>query len=205
MTGLTNQEVREALVAYGADQLPERVISQIQIYLEVFEMWSRRVNLTTVRRPAEVVRRHFGEGFALAKVIPSTVDLLDLGSGAGFPGIPIALASPEITVTLAEVQAKKAAFLGEVIARMDLPASIWSRRAEDLLKGERRFGVVALRAVDNMRSALQTGMRLLRPGGRLVFFVGPQQEVELPSADWAEVNRVDLPGCSGGAVLARLE
>lgn len=205
MTGLSSNQIRDLLAACGAGQLPEQVVVQMQAYLDVFEVWSRRVNLTTIREPSEVVRRHFGEGFALANAIPSTADLLDLGSGAGFPGIPIALARPEIAVTLAEAQAKKAAFLGEVTARMSLPVAIWSRRAEELLRGERRFGVVALRAVDDMQNALETGVRLLRPGGTLVFFVGPQQEAVLPAADWGEVTRTTLRGCAGGAVLARLQ
>lgn len=205
MTDLSSDQIRDLLAVYGAGQLPMRVVDQVKTYLEVFELWSKRVNLTTVRQPADVVRRHFGEGFALGNVIPSTASLLDLGSGAGFPGIPLALARPEIAVTLAEAQSRKAAFLGEVTARMGLPIAIWSRRAEGLLQEKQRFGVVALRAVDDMRGALQTGVRLLQPGGTLAFFVSSRQEPMLPDAAWGEVKRVELPGCIGGAVLARLE
>lgn len=203
MTALTAQEIRDLLADFGAQSLPDLAVRQIQAYLETFDLWSMRVSLTTIREPAEVVRRHFGEGFALANILPQTADLLDLGSGAGFPGIPIALAKRQIKVTLAEVQAKKAAFLREAAARMGLDVEVWSRRAEEL-SGLRRFGVVALRAVDDMQTALETGVSLLHPGGTLAFFVGPHQEPELPKTSWAQVERMDLPGCAGGAVLARL-
>lgn len=203
MTTLNQDDIRSLLAEYDAADLSDLAVDQIHLYLEAFEVWSKRVSLSTVREPAQVVRRHFGEGFALASILPQSGDLLDLGSGAGFPGIPIALAKPEMKVTLAEVQTKKAAFLREVTTRMQLEVGVWSRRAEELV-GERKFDVVALRAVDNMPEALETAVNLLRTGGLLAFFISPQQQLELPKANWAVVERRALQGSAGGAMLARL-
>ena len=204
MTGLTAQQIRKLLMMYGAESLPESAVERIQAYLELFELWSRRVNLTTVREPAQVVQRHFGEGFALANALPNGSKLLDLGSGAGFPGIPIALSRPELEVTLAEGQTKKAAFLREVADRMELKVNIWAARAENLV-GKRDFDIVVLRAVDDMRKSLDLGVRLLKRQGSLAFFVGAEQEVYLPAVKWKEVQKLAIPGLAGGAMLARLE
>ena len=204
MSALTSAQILTLLAEYGVEHLAEHTIEQIKTYLQVFEVWSKRVSLTTVREAEQVVRRHFGESFALARVLPETPDLLDLGSGAGFPGIPIALFSAETKVTLAESQSRKAAFLRESTQSMQLNVEVWSRRAEGLI-GKRQFGVVTLRAVDDMAGALAIGARLLRPGGSLAYFVSPHREPELPEAEWAAVERIDLPGCAGGAVLARLD
>src|SRR5216683_702933 len=80
---------------------------------------------TSIRHPAEIVRRHFGESLFAAQHLGNPDTLLDLGSGAGFPGLPIALLHPEIHVTLAESQNKKATFLREVVRTLNIPVEIW--------------------------------------------------------------------------------
>jgi 16S rRNA (guanine527-N7)-methyltransferase len=125
-------------------------------FLDLLVRWNARTNLTAIRSPKEMVRRHFGEslfaGGHLGDPLPDT--LLDLGSGAGFPGIPIALLHPEIRVMLAESQNKKATFLREVVRSLGLRnVEVWAGRAEDL-PSDRRFHTVTLRAVDNMAAAL---------------------------------------------------
>ncbi|MGB9145730.1 MAG: 16S rRNA (guanine(527)-N(7))-methyltransferase RsmG, partial [Acidobacteriaceae bacterium] len=85
---------------------------QLDAYLALLLRWNARMNLTAVRDPESILRRHFAESlFAAEHIPPGVATLLDFGSGAGFPGIPIAIARPEIAVTLAESQNKKAAFL----------------------------------------------------------------------------------------------
>ena len=125
-------------------------------YLDLLMRWNARTNLTAIREPEEIVRRHFGESlFAAANLgepVPDT--LLDLGSGAGFPGLPIALAHPDLPVTLAESQNKKSTFLREAVRTLGLNnVEVWAGRAE-ALPATRRFHTVALRAVDDMAAAL---------------------------------------------------
>jgi 16S rRNA (guanine527-N7)-methyltransferase len=136
-----------------------RVCSQLAVYLELILKWNARTNLTAIRSPDEIVRRHFGESLFVGTRLGRCGTLLDFGSGAGFPGIPIQLMRPDVRVTLAESQGKKASFLREAVRTLVLPTEVWAARVETM-PAERRFDAVALRAVDDMESAvLGAGVR----------------------------------------------
>jgi 16S rRNA (guanine527-N7)-methyltransferase len=167
-------------------ELSERQLEQFAAYLEVLLRWNQRMNLTAVRDPEEAVRRHFGESLFLARHLAALqlqgsleagATLLDVGSGAGFPGIPVKIALPQLRVTLAESQAKKAAFLREAVRVVESSAEVWAARAESL-PPSRRFDVVALRAVDNMDSALAVARERLAQGGLLCVLGQPMDRVE---------------------------
>jgi 16S rRNA (guanine527-N7)-methyltransferase len=122
------------------------------------------MNLTAVRDPEVLVRLHLGECLRAAQRIPAEVEtVLDFGSGAGFPGIPIQIVRPELRVTLAESQKKKAAFLQEVVRDLGLSgASVHAKRVEDL--GDSTvFDLVTLRAVDKLGEAVSAALHRLRP------------------------------------------
>lgn len=134
-------------------------------YLALLVRWNGRVNLTAIRDEEGILSRHFVESIACARALPAGIStLLDFGSGAGFPGIPIALCRPEIAVTLAESQGKKAAFLQEAVRVLGLSAKVHGQRAEQL---PTRFDCVTLRAVDRMQEAVAGASRLVAPGGWL--------------------------------------
>lgn len=139
-------------------------------FLALLLRWNARMNLTAVRDPETIVRRHFAESLFAAEHVPAgAVTLLDFGSGAGFPGIPIAIARPEIAVTLAESQGKKAAFLREAVRTLGLRAEVWDRRVEQM-PAERVFDAVTLRAVEKMPEACKLAVPRLRLGGWLGVF-----------------------------------
>ena len=159
----------------GSAEVPTGLYGQLSTYLELLTKWNARTNLTAIREPEEMVRRHFGEslfaGLQLGPRLESGAALLDFGSGAGFPGLPIQLLWPELRVTLAESQGKKASFLREAVRTLGLTTEVWAGRVEDLpLVGEipRRFDAVTLRAVDNMERAMAEARLRVRPGGWLV-------------------------------------
>ncbi|HEU4636335.1 MAG TPA: 16S rRNA (guanine(527)-N(7))-methyltransferase RsmG [Edaphobacter sp.] len=159
MPVLSEAQIEEALQPFLSPVSPE-LVQQLSVYLDLLVRWNERTNLTAVRSPEEMVRRHFGEslfaGLHLGKPLPDT--LLDLGSGAGFPGMPIALQHPSVKVTLAESQNKKATFLREVVRTLGLSnVEVWGGRAE-ALPATRTFHTVTLRAVDNMAAALEAAM-----------------------------------------------
>src|ERR1700761_5338453 len=97
MSALTNDRIRELLEPYVAPfetlELSASLIGQVSQYLDLLLRWNSRVNLTAIRRPEEIIQRHFGEGFFtaghLSARLPSGSELLDYGSGPGFPGLPI--------------------------------------------------------------------------------------------------------------------
>ena len=142
--------------------------TQTQLFeelLSLFIRWSARINLTAIRDEDGILKRHFVESIACARALPAEIKtLLDFGSGAGFPGIPIALCRPEIAVTLVESQGKKAAFLREAVRVLDLSTKVHSGRAEALTTN---FDCVTLRAVDKMGLAVQSAAKLVHPGGWL--------------------------------------
>ena len=133
---------------------PAPILPRLVLYLDLLLKWNARTNLTAIRGPEEIVRRHFGESLFAARHLDShTPTLLDFGSGAGFPGLPIALLHPHIAVTLAESQNKKATFLREAIRTLGLDVEVWPSRVE-AMPPARRFHTVTLRAVDDMPAAL---------------------------------------------------
>ena len=167
-----------------------RLLEQLSTYLDLLVRWNERMNLTAIRDPRQIVSRHFGESLFVAQHLPSGGSTLDLGSGAGFPGIPIQVWHPGITVTLAESQAKKATFLREVIRSLALATEVWSQRAE-LLAGRLRFDTVVLRAVDDLEQALAAAFSVTAGD---VWLLGSAKSVKsLPSGVKA-VSTTALPG-----------
>jgi 16S rRNA (guanine527-N7)-methyltransferase len=135
------------------ESVPPALYPQLSIYLDLLLKWNARTNLTAIRTPEEIVSRHFGESLFAGRHLGPHSTLLDFGSGAGFPGLPIAILRPEISVTLAESQNKKATFLREVVRSIGLQVDVWPSRVEAMPQS-RVFDVVTLRAVDNMASAI---------------------------------------------------
>jgi 16S rRNA (guanine527-N7)-methyltransferase len=153
MPTLSESAIADLLVPY-LSEIPATLLPRLSTYLDLLLKWNARTNLTAIRDPEEIVRRHFGESlFAGRHLDPDTASLLDFGSGAGFPGLPIALLRPDIQVTLAESQNKKAAFLREAVRTLSLPTEVWPGRVESM-PAARQFHTVALRAVDNMTAAI---------------------------------------------------
>jgi 16S rRNA (guanine527-N7)-methyltransferase len=172
MPTLTESAIRDLLTPY-LPEVPPALLPQLSTYLDLLLKWNARTNLTAIRDPEEIVRRHFGESLFAARHLdpralePDAITLLDVGSGAGFPGIPIALLRPGIQVTLAESQSKKSSFLREALRTLNLPnAEVWAARAE-ALPASRQFRIVTLRAVDNMEAALTVARARVVPGGQL--------------------------------------
>jgi 16S rRNA (guanine527-N7)-methyltransferase len=153
MPTLSEAEIATLLTPFLPSPSPD-ILSKLSAYLELLLKWNARTNLTAIRDPAEIVRRHFGESlFAGLHLAPEANTILDFGSGAGFPGLPIAILCPNVSVTLAESQNKKATFLREVVRTLGLKVEIWASRAETMPEGI-HFHTVTLRAVDNMAVAL---------------------------------------------------
>ena len=187
---LTENDIAELLADYYPGPSP-LLLTQLSTYLDLLVKWNTRINLTSIRDPEEMVRRHFGESLFASRLLPKANTLLDLGSGAGFPGIPIQLACPGLRVTLAESQNKKATFLREVVRTLGLPTTVWGERCE-LLPAGLRFDVVSLRAVDNPALALTEARSRLVSGGRIIHLVADTAEESIES--------VRMPGLANGWV-----
>lgn len=173
MPTLTEPAIAALLTPYL--NAPPNILPQLSLYLDLLLKWNAHTNLTAIRDPEEIVRRHFGESlFAAHHLAPETPTLLDFGSGAGFPGLPIAILRSDIHVTLAESQNKKATFLREVVRTLNLKTEVWSSRVESM-PTTRQFAAVTLRAVDKMETALRAAKARILPGGQLAILTTASQ------------------------------
>jgi 16S rRNA (guanine527-N7)-methyltransferase len=149
----------------GADEA-----AALAAYLNLLEHWNRVHNLTGVRDRAELVDRHLVESLALEPFVVGA-RVADIGSGAGLPGIPLAIRLPEISFTLIESRRKRASFLRQVAATLGLAnVSVSHGRAEQL--SLRPFTTVLARAVASPAGLLSVVTPLVEPGGRLVLLTG---------------------------------
>jgi 16S rRNA (guanine527-N7)-methyltransferase len=211
-------ELLHPFLSEANDQGPtanDALYPSISTYIDILQHWNSRINLTAIRNEEEIVTRHFGESLFAAthlfpKVypvnpVPSVVDdldfdsandqrrttndrLADLGSGAGFPGIPIKLWAPNVSVTLIESNQKKATFLKEVVRSLTLTdINIQNVRAETLPPAT--FDVVTLRAVERLSEILPVAANLLASNGRLALLISSSQlektRQALPNLAWA--------------------
>ena len=172
--------------------LPSSTLDQISIYIDLLLRWNARINLTAIRHPEEIVTRHFGESFFLARHLfpksgtdhrPLTTDhrlprVLDIGSGAGFPALPLKLWAPHIHLTLIESNHKKATFLREVARGLTLTnINVITDRAEVLAARPDfpRTEVVTLRAVEHFAAIIPQAVTLLAPRATLALLIGAAQ------------------------------
>jgi 16S rRNA (guanine527-N7)-methyltransferase len=179
----------------GGRELSSQQLSGISTYIDILLRWNSRMNLTAVREAEAIVTRHFGESLFAAWNLFSEAPtpetrVVDVGSGAGFPGLPLKMFCPGIHLTLIESNQKKATFLKEVTRALTLTnVDVFSRRAEEFraASGE----CVTMRAVERFEQSLPTAMRLLASGGRLALLIGEsqlEQASELASAlSWQKV------------------
>lgn len=202
---LSEKRIAELLTPFleGAS-LSEHQLQQVSTYLDLLLRWNSKINLTAVREPEEIIERHFGEAFfagnrIFADRLPASA--IDLGSGAGFPGLPLAILKPELKLTLLEANQKKAAFLREAARFLDLKnISVVAERAEQVnLKAE----LVTLRAVERFEQALPIAYRLLAEGGRLALLIGSSQLQSAKSfssnMEWAEA--IPMPNAGNRILL----
>lgn len=195
---VTPETMAALLKPYVQGGVAPQLAAQLVDYLELLLKWNARTNLTAIRDPDEIVRRHFGESLFLGAHLRDCSTLLDFGSGAGFPGVPVQLLRPEISVTLAESQGKKAAFLREVVRHFGLQTEVWASRVE-AMPSERRFDAVALRAVDKMDSAVREAAARAS-GCMLILGTSRASFADVLAAEFPVVERLPLPGSADGVL-----
>ncbi len=197
---MENTRIAELLQPFlGGSNLSPALLEQLRSYLDLLLRWNARMNLTAVRDPEQIVARHFGESLFAARVLlpdQATCTLADIGSGAGFPGIPIKLWSPATHLTLIESQRKKATFLREVLRTLKLEAEVFNGRAE---QWGRTADLVTLRAVEKFESVLPMAANLVAPSGRVGLLIGAKQLTtahELLGENWSWAAPAAIPQSS---------
>ena len=185
-----------AALALDADALAPPLLA----YLALLDRWNRTYNLTAIRDPGEMVTRHLLDSLAMQAFVEGG-SLADLGTGPGLPGIPLAIAKPQLQVTLVESNGKKARFLREAVRTLGLAsARVLESRAE-AVDEPGAFDVVTARALDRLAGILSVGGHLLAPGGRVLAMKGmrPDDEIAALPAGWnlSALHALTVPGLVG--------
>ena len=200
MTDLAS--LRPGLVAgLAALQLPaDPLADRLLAYLALLDRWNRTYNLSAIRDPAEMVPRHLLDSLTMLPFV-APGPLADLGTGPGLPGIPLALARPDLQVTLVESIGKKTRFLREVVRQLGLDnVRVLESRAETVAEPG-AYEQITARALDTLAGILAVGGHLLSPTGKLLAMKGvhPAAEIAALPPGWRVegVERLAVPGLDG--------
>jgi 16S rRNA (guanine527-N7)-methyltransferase len=166
------------------------------------------VNLTSIVSPEGILTLHMLDSLSVAPYLGDAQRLIDVGTGGGFPGIPLAVAFPKRHFTLIDGTQKKIRFVAEAIAALDIRnAQAIAARAEDF-EAAKEFDVAILRAVSSLADAVRHSAHLLRRGGRLLAMKGrlPEEELQAVPRGWrAKVTRLRVPGLDAERHLVEIQ
>lgn len=180
----------EELLKQGLTELhiacSEKQVRAFLTYLSELRKWNRAYNLTGLKTEDDIVIKHFLDSLLYIKALPSPpFHMADVGSGAGFPGIPLKLIMPEIALTLIESSRKKAAFLRNIVRTLELKeVTVMEERIEHLgSEFMQSYDVIVSRATFSIREFLTAACPYVRQGGTLVLNKGPKVRDELNELD----------------------
>jgi 16S rRNA (guanine527-N7)-methyltransferase len=184
----------------GGLGLPPDARAKLAAYVALLAKWNQTYNLTAIREPARMVTHHVLDSLVVLPHLPAgrALRLLDVGSGGGVPGIPLAIARPGWHVTMIDSSHKKCAFIRQAVIELALPnADAVASRVEDY-RPDAPFDVVISRAFSDLATFAQASARHLAPGGRLVAMKGVHPDEELaqlpPGISVVAAPALDVPG-----------
>lgn len=201
---LSDNLITETLRPYGVDTKPA-LCDSIRTYCDLLLRWNRRVALTTVTDPRKMLAFHFGESMVAASWIPIKIGrLADVGSGAGFPGVPIKLAAPEISLILIEANVKKAAFLSDLVRELRLDGVHVARsRFDDVPDSVFPVDFITARALGQYEELLRGSKNRLGAGGEIVLWLGEKEAITVAQdTSWTWRRPVKIPGSERRCVLS---
>jgi 16S rRNA (guanine527-N7)-methyltransferase len=202
METLSDARIAEIFQSYGL--APDfGVFAQIRTYVALLLKWNATISLTAITDPIEICKLHFGESiFAVSAVPVRDGRLADVGSGAGFPGLPLRMASPEIELTLIESNARKAAFLSEVVRALELEGvEIFRGRMKDHTP-DKLYDRIAARALGQHDNLLKWATKNLNPSGRVVLWLGEDDSAAISQApNWDWRFPIPIPGSKRRVLL----
>jgi 16S rRNA (guanine527-N7)-methyltransferase len=200
---LSNEHIRLVLRPYGV-AIDSELCEAIRVYISLLLQWNRKISLTTISAPNDILRVHFGESFfAAVEAGIANGRVADIGSGPGFPGIPIRMVRHLVDLTLVEPIAKKTAFLGEVVRRLGLSiVRIIRCRMEDVPAEVCGLDFVTARALGRYEDLLDWAKSRLSSDGRIVLLVGQAEVAKLSRMEgWTWRKPIKVPQSDSRFVL----
>jgi 16S rRNA (guanine527-N7)-methyltransferase len=185
-----------AQLGLSNDALAEKLLD----YLALLDKWNKAYNLTAIRDVHDMLVKHILDSLAMHHFLESG-RLADLGTGPGLPGIPLALAKPNLQVSLVESNGKKTRFMREVLRALNIKnARVIECRAEAVAESG-QYDLLTARALDRLAGIIDVGGHLLKPGGQLLAMKGlnPEEEIAQLPENWCcqSVHTLQVPGLTG--------
>ena len=193
---MLNQILHDGLVAMGS-ALPADAQARLLAYVHLLEKWNRTYNLTAVRVPEQMIPRHLLDSLAILPYLPGR-RVLDMGTGAGLPGIPLAVARPDLDFVLLDSNAKKTRFVTQVCAELGLKNIEITQERVEKYRPPRPFDTLVSRAFSTIADMLVASRHLYGPGGQVLAMKGvyPQEELAAipPGYKVRAAHALTIPG-----------
>lgn len=191
----SDAEICAALAQFGVS-LSQAQTNQVRLYMDILVQWNKKINLTSIVNPSEILMRHFGESmFAVQFLDWLECRLSDIGSGAGFPGLAMKLLAPSLDLYMVEANRKKASFLSHLVSVLELDHATVQHARYEALTPTLNFDVVCSRALGNLGNFLKWARSRLSPGGQVILWLGEldsRSVVLSPGWSWREPIPVPL-------------
>jgi len=155
---------------------------RLRTWLDLMEAWNQRTDLTAARSADELVDLGIADALVLGQHVPRDVSLVDVGTGAGAPGLPLAILRPDLAVTLVEPAVKRVAFLRTVIGTLGLRVPVLRERGDRVADGGSKWGVAVSRATLEPASWLALGLRLVNEGGSIAVLLAREEPPQVSGA-----------------------
>ena len=175
------------LLKKALPQADETALDRFEIYHRLLSEWNERMNLTAITDPVAVAEKHFADSLAALPYLKPGMKVVDVGTGAGFPGVPLLIMEPGLELTLADSLQKRLTFLDALLKELGLKAALVHGRAEDLGQNKlyrEQFDAALSRAVANLPVLLELTTPFVRVGGTAIAYKGDADQ-ELESAKTA--------------------
>lgn len=192
---ISNRQISDALFPFSISPSDDQ-IHVIREYISLLLKWNQSISLTAITDSIDIVGRHFGESMYASKILPiKNCRLVDIGTGAGFPGLAIKIASPDTKVTLIESNKKKCAFLSEIVRALKFTdVEIRCDRFEQIRPESILADVITCRAVGEFKQLLRWSTGALARRGHLVLWVGSEDSTRIASTSgWTWQPAVHIP------------
>lgn len=174
--------------------LNEEAVNRFEIYAKMLIEWNQKVNLTAITEPEQIITKHFIDSLTLVPYLPSnSFSLIDVGTGAGFPGIPLAIIRGDMKLTLLDSLNKRLLFLNELCNTLKIPAEIIHARAEEAGRKpdmREKHDIATARAVASLPVLCEYCLPFVKVNGKFIAMKGPDREEEAKSSD----NAIKLLG-----------
>jgi 16S rRNA (guanine527-N7)-methyltransferase len=206
---MTNNEILNEF------NLNESKLNQLEQYKNLLQEWSKKMNLTSITEDTEVYIKHFYDSLVLEKYLNKNIHLADVGTGAGFPGLPIKIAREDLIVDLIEPTTKRCIFLSQVVNELKLEnVNIINKRSEDLPDKLGFYDAITSRAVASLNILLELSIPLLKVGGKMYALKGSSFDEEIKESKNAlkelkckviNIYEFDLPLDLGHRAIIEIE